>query len=373
MQRLWRSVVFLAMFSMLWAPTVGADPLRIGLRPGELVASSQLPMQLWLPGTGSAYRMTYLTTDRHGITPSTGMVLVPQGPPPAGGWPVMAWAHGTVGNSDAEAPSVTGVDSLSRDYVSGLLQRGYAVAATDYVGLGTPGVPPYLDGKVAGRSVIDSVRAAREIDADLASTWMAVGISEGGQAAVFAAHAATTYAPELDYRGAVANGVPSNIEVVSEWAGPLFPPQGLDGLTVFMSFVMAGFRDAYPELDVDSYLTPVGKQFLDAAPEVPYAQFVTMTQNVSVAQMLSRPLDTPALQSALREYLEVPVSGYDRPLMIAQGVTDTTVPIPLTEKMVFEMRSAGTDLDYRVYPGGHVDSMYQGESDQAAFIARLIP
>ncbi|AOW93350.1 lipase [Rhodococcus sp. WMMA185] len=372
MQRLRRVLVFLVMFTVMWAPTVGADPTRVGLSPGAVVASSELPADLWLPGTGSAYRMTYLTTDRGGITPSTGMLFVPPGLPPPGGWPVIAWAHGTVGDSDADAPSVTGVDKASSDYVSGLLQSGYAVAATDYVGMGTPGVPPYLDGKVAGRSVIDSVRAAREIDADLSPTWMAVGLSQGGQAAVFAAHAATTYAPELDYRGAVANGVPSNIEVVSAWAGPSFPPQGLEGLTLFMSYVIAGLRDAYPELDVDSYLTPLGKQLVDAGPEVPLEQFHTMTQNVSVAQMLSRSIDTPELQSALREYLEVPVSGYDRPLMIAQGLTDTVVPIPLTELLVFEMRVAGTDLDYRVYPGGHVDSMYQGESDQAAFIARLI-
>ncbi|MEV0947824.1 lipase family protein [Rhodococcus sp. NPDC049939] len=371
MQRWWRIVVFLATLSLLWAPTVGADPLQVDQRPGALVSSSDLPAELWLPGTGSAYRMTYLTTDRHGIAPSTGMVFVPPGPPPQGGWPVIAWAHGTVGDSDADAPSVTGVDASTSNYVSGWLQRGYAVAATDYVGLGTPGVPPYLDGKVAGRSVIDSVRAAMEIDADLSSTWAAVGISQGGQASVFAAHAATTYAPELDYRGAVANGVPSNIELLSRWAGPWFPPEGLHGLTEFMSYAMAGFRDAYPELDIDSYLTPIGKTLVDTAPEVPLAEFKAMTQNVSVAQMLSRSLDTPELQSALREYLEVPVSGYDRPLMIAQGLTDITVPIPLTEKLVFDMRMAGTDLDYRVYPGDHLNSMYQGESDQVEFVAGL--
>ncbi|EKT80047.1 hypothetical protein WSS_A24410 [Rhodococcus opacus M213] len=365
-------MALLALVSVLWAPTVGAVPLRAGSSPGTVVASSELPAELWLRGAGTAYRMTYLTIDRHGITPCTGMVFVPPGSPPAGGWPVIAWAHGTVGDSDSDAPSVTGVDRESSDYVSSWLQLGYAVAATDYVGLGTPGVPPYLDGKVAGRSVVDSVRAARAIDADLSATWMAVGLSQGGQAAVFAAHAATTYAPELDYRGAVANGVPSNIEMVANWSGPSFPPQGLAGLTVYISYLIAGVRDAYPELDIDSYLTPVGKQFVDAAPEVPFRQFAAMTRNVSVAQMLSRALDVPALQDALREYLEVPVAGYDRPLLLVQGVTDASVPIPLTEKLVAEMLSAGTDLDYRVYSGGHFGSMYQAGPDQAAFVASLI-
>lgn len=117
-------MALLALVSVLWAPTVGADPLRAGSSPGTVVASSELPAELWLRGTGSAYRMTYLTTDRHGITPCTGMLFVPPGAPPPGGWPVIAWAHGTVGDSDADAPSVTGVDKESADYVSSWLQLG---------------------------------------------------------------------------------------------------------------------------------------------------------------------------------------------------------------------------------------------------------
>ncbi|NKU54845.1 hypothetical protein GS881_14925 [Rhodococcus hoagii] len=41
-----------------------------------------------------------------------------------------------------------------------------------------------------------------------------------------------------------------------------------------------------------------------------------------MAQMLSRSLNDPALMAALRDYLRVPTSGYDRPLMIAQGAED---------------------------------------------------
>ncbi|MDV7240716.1 MULTISPECIES: lipase family protein [Rhodococcus] len=371
MRHRWRIVALLALVSVLWAPTVGAVPVRSDERPGTVIASSELPAELRLPGAGAAYRMTYRTTDRHGVTPCTGMLFVPGGPPPDGGWPVIAWAHGTVGNSDYDAPSVTGVDTESRDYVSSWLQRGYAVAATDYVGLGTPGVPPYLDGKVAGRSVVDSVRASREVDDTLSSSWVTVGLSQGGQASVFAAHAATTYAPELDYRGAVAGGVPSNIELVAPWSGPWFPPQGLAGLTVYMSYLIAGFRDAYPELDLDSYLTEVGRRLVDAAPELPFREFVRLTRNVSVAQMLSRGLDAPDLQSALREYLEVPVAGYDRPLLIVQGVTDPSVPFPLTDKLAADMRRAGTPLDYRMYSGGHFASMYQSAPEQAVFVAAL--
>ncbi|MDG3013112.1 lipase family protein [Speluncibacter jeojiensis] len=340
--------------------------------PGAVVSSEPLPAELWLAGSGDAYRMTYLTTGPRGVTPSTGMVFVPKGPAPAGGWPVIAWAHGTVGDSDFDAPSRTGVDPETRDFVASWLGRGYAIAATDYIGLGTPGVPPYLDGTAAAHAVIDSVRAARAIEPDLSRRWAVVGLSEGGQAAVLTGHLATAYAPELDFRGTVANGVPSNIETLVPLAGPWFPPGGLfKGLTNFMTFVFAGVRDVHPELDVDSYLTPIGRKLVDAAPVLPYSEFKKLSANVSVAQMLSKSLNNPQVLAVLRSYLQVPVSGYDRPLFIAQGLTDQVVPIPLTLKLIADMNATGTHPTFRIYPGDHIGSMFQAENDEAAFVAGL--
>lgn len=42
-----------------------------------------------------------------------------------------------------------------------MLARSYIVAATDYPGLGTPGVPPYLVGISEGRAVLVFSSAAR--------------------------------------------------------------------------------------------------------------------------------------------------------------------------------------------------------------------
>ncbi|MFE3289330.1 lipase family protein [Rhodococcus sp. NPDC059234] len=355
-----------------WTQAAAAPADSTLQAPGAVLESAPLPANLSLPGAGTAWRLTYLTTGPRGITPSTGMVFVPPGRPPAGGWPVIAWAHGTIGDSDFDAPSVTGVDNDTRAYVNDWLGRGYAVTATDYVGLGTAGVPPYLDGQAAAHAVVDSVRAACALDHTLSRKWAVVGLSEGGHAAVFTAQAATRYAPELDYRGAVANGVPSNIETLTPLAGPWFPPSGLfAGLTNFMTFVLAGMRDVHPELNVDSYLTPVGRRLVDAAPNLPYAQFGKLSANVSVAQMLSRSLANPAVLAALRDYLQVPVSGFDRPLFIAQGLRDAVVPIPLTLKLIADMRLAGTHPDFRVYPGDHIRTIYDAEQDEARFVAGL--
>lgn len=58
--------------------------------------------------------------------------------------------------------------------LASLLKKGYIVAATDYQGLGGPGPHPYLVGPSAAHSVLDLVRAAREVPQVSASTRFAV-------------------------------------------------------------------------------------------------------------------------------------------------------------------------------------------------------
>ena len=118
-------------------------------------------------GAGHVWQILYHSTDLsgHDIAVS-GLVLVPKGPPPAHGWPVAAWAHGTTGLADQCAPSIArdlGHDSSAVREVSALLAQDLAVVASDYPGLGTPGVHTYLIGRADARAVIDSVTAAHSL------------------------------------------------------------------------------------------------------------------------------------------------------------------------------------------------------------------
>ena len=45
-----------------------------------------------------------------------------------------------------------------------MLAQGYVVTATDYPGLGTQGIHPFLIGVSEDRAVLDSVRAARSAE-----------------------------------------------------------------------------------------------------------------------------------------------------------------------------------------------------------------
>ena len=95
-----------------------------------------------------------------GVVQTTAVVLIPQGPPPENGYPVVAWGHGTTGVADRCAPSVTANLAGYAAYLDLYLQNGYAVVAPDYEGLGTEGPHPYLHLASEGRSLIYAVHAA---------------------------------------------------------------------------------------------------------------------------------------------------------------------------------------------------------------------
>ncbi|MFE3291276.1 lipase family protein [Rhodococcus sp. NPDC059234] len=341
--------------------------------PGTVVTREQLPPIALLPNTADSYRVVYWTEGPTG-TParSAGAVYLPKGVAPAGGWPVVSWAHGTTGVGDDCAPS-SGYDvtALTRDYVSAWLAQGYAVVATDYVGLGNEGTHAYLHGRSEGRAVIDMVRAARAITPSLSKSWVVVGHSQGGHAAMFAAHEATSYAPELDYRGAVATGTPANLDQLFPLGGPGFPNLGLNGLTPFAAYVVDGLKVARPDLPIDDYLTPAGRELVKVSETMCFVPLLKRAGTFGVGEMLSRPLDTPQIRSALRDYLAVPTTGYDRPVFIGHGLTDQTVPFPLGAKLALDLQMAGQPVTFRTYPGNHGGSPFQALPDTTAFVRSL--
>lgn len=343
------------------APRFAADT------PGSVIASSPLPRSEWPAGVADAALLRYWTlgpSNQPAI--STGAVFVPTGSPPPGGWPVVSWAHGTVGIADACAPTVTG--KIIGPYAAHWLDQGYAIVATDYVGLGTPGVHPYLDGPSEAHSLIDMVRAARAVTPTLSTRWMAIGQSQGGHAALVASPLATTYAPELDFRGTVATGAPSNLETLAPLVGPGFPPLPLTGTTVFVAYALAGLRVSRPDVDVDSYLSPLGREVLDQVETECYEEAAPRLENVSVGQLLSRPLDDPPILDALRQTLGVPVTGYNRPLFIGQGLFDQVVPAPFALKLTADLAANHQNFLFKLYPTGHLGTMAASLPDTTPFV-----
>ncbi|MEJ6510958.1 MAG: alpha/beta fold hydrolase [Actinomycetota bacterium] len=229
------------------------DPLPAG-KPGELINSENVDA----PGlNGSMSRVMYHSTNINGQDIAvTGLILIPKGTAPSGGWPVITWAHGTTGIADACAPSLKTADAVKQ--ANGLLDAGYLVVATDYEGLGTPGRHPYIVGESEARGTLDIVRLAQSFPNANASKRYAVwGHSQGGHAAMFAGHIAKSYAPEIELVADVAGAPPSQLLLVNA-ALQTSPYKH------YIAMVAAAMNAAYGDqkADLTQVLTPEGIEFL---------------------------------------------------------------------------------------------------------------
>src|ERR1700690_2506774 len=171
--------------------------------PGTLVRQELID---GAPLGATTYRVLYRSTglDDKPILVS-GVVIVPQGDPPPGGRPIVAWAHPTSGIVPHCAPSLAIFLFQQIQGLRSFIRDGYVVAATDYPGLGTAGPHPYLVGVSEARAVIDSVRVAgRMPGAGGGKKFVVWGHSQGDHAALFTGLIAKTYAPELDLLGVAA-------------------------------------------------------------------------------------------------------------------------------------------------------------------------
>lgn len=349
-----------------------ADPVP---PPGALIQTVPLDPALSVGGAARAYRILYSTTDQHNSPAvSTGVVFVPKGQAPQGGWPVIAWAHGTVGLGDDCTPSAQPRSARDNEYLSHWLDQGYVVVGSDYTGLGTPGLMSYLNSVATAHAIIDSVIAAHHLDLPLSPKWALVGQSQGGAAAVASARWATEFSKGtgLDYRGVVATGTPANIDDVVITAGPdMVLPPGLGPIaSAYTAYILAGFREARPDLDVNSVLTPAGLTAADQAETLCTAQLSAAVTGMTPPQFFSAPLASlPGMRGALADFMGTPVAGYDRPIFLGVGLKDRDVPPSSTLKFADQLKANGQDVTLKIYPeDDHSSTVLTSMADSTPFL-----
>ncbi|WP_410870994.1 lipase family protein [Nocardia sp. A7] len=357
-------------------PVASAQPTEAA---GTAIGVEPLSAAATLPGAARAERLLYRSTTA-GDRPTTtsAAVYFPAGEAPEGGWPVMAWAHGTVGLGDDCAYSVAGPAAVERDwaYLGAWLNQGYAIVAADYAGLGGPGEHPYLNGVAEAHNVVDAVKAATEQYSSLSNKWAVVGQSQGAGAAVFTARYATEFGgPALDYRGAVGTGVPAYIEDVIQLAGPGMPPIAVSSnLTAYVLYILSGLRTTYPDLNIDSFLTDSGRTWLARAQTAcigPLGDELSAAKP-AIGSFFTRPLSTiPDIHGLLTRYMGLPESGYDRPLFLAQGLIDTDVVTPETLRYFAVLEANNQPTSLHTYPTDHSGTVNASLVDSVPFVKTL--
>ena len=323
-------------------------------KPGELIRSEptdeyHLPFQL------SAWRILYHSRTAKGEdVPVSAVVLVPDGKPPAGGWPVIAWAHEYRGAARRCAPSLMknlGVGPLLAMYAN----LGYAVVATDYYGLGADSRNPVLDMKSNGFDLMYSVPAARAVVPQIGPKWIALGPFQGGLAAIAVAESEVR---DPNYLGSVATSGVADAQRAYE--------QFSQGSSNRMLLVLASTVKAlYPEFQE-------GDMLKDKA--LPAYRRIAETCGGETEPEFTSEMLKPGWKDShfVKEFFSRNTPGQKPaygPLLVISGEANLAVPAEMSAKTVARMCQQGDRILFLKYPDLDASGVMGGSvADQIGWI-----
>lgn len=325
-------------------------------KPGDVLKVQDVPLSSY--PNARVQRIMYLSRGaRNKLVPVTGMLLTPALQKRGTGNPIVVHTPGTRGLDDKCAPSkqagLLEANPGSPDYAMPeyhlFLDRGISVVVTDYEGAGTPGDPSYLVGPSEGRNGLDALRAAQRVKGSGLSRKSPVGISgysQGGQAAAWAAEPQPRYAPELRLKGVLAGGTPADTLVqVNHLNGN--PTAGAG----FALASLVGLDHANPKLDLESKLTPEGKQIIDRVEQACYVELFAAFGTTTVGQVTQPDvLSDPAWQKAYRAS-RLGTKKPGAPAYLYHGTADNIVPIAQTGMLCHGWCTRGASVQYEAIPG----------------------
>jgi alpha-beta hydrolase superfamily lysophospholipase len=295
----------------------------------------------------------------------SGLVVAPPGARSGVRRPVVAWGHPTSGLADRCAPSrhgMRGLASMHDVWLGAVLRRGYVVVATDYEGLGTPGLHPYLVGPSEAHSVLDAVRAAGRLRGARADGPVALwGFSEGGHAVLWAGQLATSYAPELQLAGVASTSPGGAVEAMDR---DPFRPTPVP-TTSFAMLIAAAWHDTYgAPLDV---LTAAGRAAVERL-----RGFCPPSAARTPPALRSDPRAVPAWRAlfARNAAARAPIPA---PVLLVQGGAEGAASLRVVTRMTRRLCGFGDPAALRVYAGVHHGQVVDasGEDVLAWLDARL--
>jgi hypothetical protein len=311
------------------------DPLPPG-EPGELIRSTEFEEYDLPPGV-SAIRLLYHSRSASGDdVAASGVVLFPDDKPPAGGWPVIAWAHGWSGVARPCAPSLAR-NLQHGPFLSMYVQLGYAVVATDYAGLGTSFRSAFADTPSNALDVIYSIPAARRALPQLGSGWIAMGTGEGGMAVAGVAELEREIG-DPNYLGSIAISRLADLQDVYEPVSNLAYK-----LPLFLAY---GIKTVYPRFDVNDILT---EKALPLYQQIGHVCSVTeVVQNPSAAGLLKPNWESNLFVQKYFSRNRLGLKPANAPLLVISSETDPS--IIQTTKIVARFCKQGDRVQFEQYP-----------------------
>ncbi|MGB3483060.1 MAG: alpha/beta fold hydrolase [Mycobacterium sp.] len=331
---------------------------------------------------GEAWRASYGSVSGMDgrATEVSGVFFLPRGNPPAGGWPVVSLAHGTTGIGHDCGPSLQPNLMGYASSIESLLAAGYAVAATDYEGLGETGSHPYLEARTAAFNTIDAVRAIRNLSPATAARWVGVGYSQGGQAVWAANELNAFYGIDLQFKGSVALAPAANVTAVADLArsGAMTDEQ-----RALYPLLILGVTRYNHDLDARSFLhgsleaserrlsrcEPAATETAETSTvPAPWSEAVDRIRE-SNALKPDTARDVTALADALRE-TALPQRRLNKPMLVIAGGRDALVLPQWVQYAVTQSCSLGGHIEYLEMPDvTHREMMWKAAPAVESWIA----
>ena len=325
--------------------------------PGTVFRTERLP-SADVAG-GRAYRLLYRTERANGSAAVSGAIaIVPTAPAPAGGRPVLAWAHGTIGLGRGCAPSRRTHPLQASPWTTDAIANGFVLIATDYAGLGTAGPNGYLLGRSEARDILNSVRALDAVPgADPGRRWTVLGHSQGGHAAVWAAALAREEMPDRPLLG-VAVGAPAlNLDaiVADQWASGIGWGVGAE--------MYESWPAAYPGVDFDRAVSWLGQRYAGPVADACLGEGIPVptllgfvAAEIGLPFFDENPMRDPEFATLVARQTPAPLPS-NLPVLMAQGTADAVVPPASNAATQLEWCAAGSDLTMVWLGGvGHVSA-----------------
>ena len=310
------------------------DPLPAGA-PGQLIRVQAVSSD----ATTTTMRIMYHSTDSLGHDRAvTGKMTYPNGAAPAGGWPVISYANGTIGL----APQC----ALSRNASTiGDLGIGGVAVASDYIGEGPPNtLQEYLNRVSEGDSVLDAVRAARNFaDAHAGTRFLVLGGSQGGHGALAASELASTYAPELDLLGTVSLAPAAMFDRT-------YGPVDEIVTRVVTAMGLMGMVEALPSLQLSDYVTPAAMPAFDVMRTQCIGDVESAVLGVKGDFWTHDPRQTEPARSVLLAN-DVGNAASPSPVLLVQGTDDYIVNPLRTADLYERMCGVGQVTQFVSVPG----------------------
>jgi pimeloyl-ACP methyl ester carboxylesterase len=335
-------------------------PATAAAAPGTVLTAvtTTLPPELAPLATGK--RIQYVSTNPSGATiTATGLVLTPK---TGRTNRTVAWSHGTTGLADQCAPSTSQAVFWpeARAAVAALLRKGWTVAAPDYPGLGTVQNHPYLIGNSEGRSIIDSVKAARNLDPALTTQYAVDGHSQGGQGALFAGQLAPAYDGALVLKSVAAIAPASNLDLIAPDI-PGTPGQG------YLVMAMHGIKAIDPAFDPAAYLAVPARLRQPVLLTGCLYEILNAYAPLAPAQLVPGGVVPQPVLTKLAQYGNPGGAPSSAPILIVQGTADEAVPAVITGGvLVPQLSQYRQPVEYVELPGATHDGAVFATTERVA-------